>query len=133
MSRVAIADVDRDMIARWRSDSLALTRGYTLRGWEGRCPDELMALLVAAQKGMDDAPLDDLDMAPESLDEEWNRSIEASMATRGRHRKALLAVDPDGEAAGMTEVTLVDDRPWLVIQQGTTTLAPHRNQGSRRA
>lgn len=129
LSRLRIDDVDRELMARWRTDSAARQRGYALTRWTSPCPDELMALFVAAQQGMNDAPLDDLDMEHPVVDEDWNRVREQSFHERNMSLKVLLALDPDGNPAAMTEVILFEDRPWFVSQQGTTTLAQHRNQG----
>jgi GNAT superfamily N-acetyltransferase len=41
----------------------------------------------------------------------------------------IAAVSPDGDPAGMTEVIVYGHKPWFVMQQGTTTLAPYRGRG----
>jgi predicted GNAT family acetyltransferase len=41
----------------------------------------------------------------------------------------MLAVSPNGEAAALTELITMQHRPSFVMQQGTTTLQEHRNQG----
>jgi mycothiol synthase len=128
-SRVNIADVDPDLMLRWRTDSAARAEGYELRSWVSPCPDEFMPLYVATQEGMNDAPLDDLDMAHPVIDEVWNRARERSNAQRNSVIEVIAAVSPDGDPAGMTEVILSRHKPWFVMQQGTTTLAPHRGRG----
>jgi GNAT superfamily N-acetyltransferase len=128
-SRVTVADIDAELMHRWRTRSRARERGYELRSWVSPCPDELMPLYVATQHGMNDAPLDDLDMAHPDIDEAWNRARERRNARRGAVIRVIAAVSPDGEPAGMTEVIVSGHKPWYVLQQGTTTLAAHRGQG----
>jgi GNAT superfamily N-acetyltransferase len=128
-SRVNIADIDPDLMVRWRTDSAARAEGYELRSWVSPCPDEFMPLYIATQQGMNDAPLDDLDMAHPVIDEAWNRARERSNAQRNSVIEVIAAVSPDGEPAGMTEVILSRHKPWFVMQQGTTTLPPHRGRG----
>ncbi|MDX2381090.1 MAG: GNAT family N-acetyltransferase [Acidimicrobiia bacterium] len=128
-SRVTVADIDADLMHRWRTRSRARELGYELRSWVSPCPDEFMPLYVATQLGMNDAPLDDLDMAHPDIDEAWNRARERRNARRNAVIRVIAAVSPDGEPAGMTEVIVSSHRPWYVLQQGTTTLAAHRGQG----
>ena len=128
-SRVAIADVDLDLMHRWRTGSAAQTQGYRLHSWVSPCPDQFMPLYVATQQGMNDAPLDGLDMAHPMVDEAWNRARERSNARRNGVIRVIAAVSPDGDPAGMTEVIVYGHKPWFVMQQGTTTLAPHRGRG----
>ena len=54
---------------------------------------------------------------------------EASLAERGGGTRVLLALAPTGAPAGVTEVLVYDYRPWYLMQQGTATPGPHRNQG----
>jgi GNAT superfamily N-acetyltransferase len=129
LSRLRLADVDRDLTSRWRTDCSARQQGYDIHRWRGRCPDALIGQVVAAQQGMLDAPTDDLDMAPETLDEAWTRAREGSWGERGGEIWGMLAVSPNGEAAALTELITMRHRPSFVMQQGTTTLHEHRNQG----
>lgn len=129
MSRLRLADVDRDLTQRLRTECLARQRGYVIHRWKVGCPDDLVATFVEAQQGMNDAPTDDLDMEPETLDEAWTRAREQSWEERGGEIWGMVAMSPDGEAAGMTELIIMRHRSSFVMQQGTTTLRDHRKQG----
>ena len=129
MSRLRLADVDRDLVERWRTGGPARAQGYQIHRWKGRCPDELLALVVAAQQGMHDAPTDDLDLEPETLDEAWVRAREQGWHERGGEIWGMVAVSAEGEAAGLTELVVMHHRPSFVQQQGTTTLRAHRKRG----
>jgi GNAT superfamily N-acetyltransferase len=128
-SRVMIVDIDADLMHDWRTGSAARAEGYALHSWVSPCPDEFIPLYVATQQGMNDAPLDGLDMAHPVVDEKWNRARERSNARRNGVIRVIAAVSPEGEPAGMTEVIVWSHKPWFVMQQGTTTLVPHRGRG----
>lgn len=129
MSRLRLDTLDRDMLAWWRADCTAREQGYVIHRWRGPCPDEMLPAFVAAQQGMLDAPTDDLDMEPDTLDAAWVRARERSWRERGGELWGMVATDPDGDPAAMTELITMQHRPSFVMQQGTTTLDAHRNRG----
>ena len=129
MSRLQLDALDRDLLLRWQTECAARKQGYVLHRWRRRCPDELLPVFVAAQQGMLDAPTDDLDMEPDTLDAAWVRARERSWGERGGEIWGMVAIDPGGEPAAMTELITMRHRPSFVMQQGTTTLDAHRNRG----
>ncbi|MGI9612984.1 MAG: GNAT family N-acetyltransferase [Acidimicrobiales bacterium] len=129
LSRLQLDALDRNLLARWQADCTARERGYVIHRWRGRCPDELLPTFVAAQQGMLDAPTDDLDMEPDTLDAAWVRARERSWGERGGELWGMVATDPAGDPAAMTELITMKHRPSFVMQQGTTTLDAHRNRG----
>ena len=128
-SRVRVADIDASLMETWRTSSSAADRGYTLRSFVGRCPDDLLDAYVDGQTGLHDAPSDDLDLAPLALGPQQIRELEAVNEERGIRHHVVLALDPDGQAAGLTEIAVADYAPHLISQQVTATLAAHRRQG----
>lgn len=129
LSRVAVADIDRDQMDEWATTSEARKVGYQLRRFVGSCPKELLPHYLSAQHGMRDAPSDDVDLEPEPIDERHARAREVALERRRGSVHAIVALDPSGEAAGMTEVVVFDHKPWHIAQQGTTTLPSHRRRG----
>jgi GNAT superfamily N-acetyltransferase len=129
ISRLRLEDVDHELMHTWRTTSSAQAAGYTLHSWLGRCPDELLSVYVDADRAMYDAPFDDLDISFPEITEESIRLNEESHAERGMTEKVVLALDPDGNAAAVTEIALLASRPWHAWQQGTSTIAAHRGQG----
>jgi len=129
ISRLRLAEVDRELMQKWRTTSSAQAAGYTLHSWVGRCPDDLLTAYVEADRAMYDAPFDDLDISFPEITEESIRLNEESHAERGMIEKVVLARDPNGNAAAVTEIALLATRPWHAWQQGTSTIAAHRGQG----
>lgn len=78
---------------------------YRLRSWQGPCPDEY-AEQYARLKGLlaTDAPLGDLEYAPEVWDVERLREKERVTAAQGRTVFTTVAVSPAGTLAGHTQI-----------------------------
>ncbi len=129
INRLELGNVDPQLIAKWQSESRARHDGYVLHRWKGLCPEDLRDAYVAALSGMADAPMDELEMDPPLLDEAWLIDVERKSAELNRDTWAILALSPEGEPAGMTDVMLNHDRPSLILQGGTTTLDEHRRRG----
>lgn len=132
LSRLVVTDVDLAAVKLWHDQTAARQQGYTLHRWRGQCPDDLLPVYMAAAQAMHDAPADDLNLGRVPLDASWQRARESSYRQRGGLLRGMVAVAPNGEAGGMSEIALFKHRPWFVEQQGTATLAAHRNLGVAR-
>lgn len=127
--RASIAGIDAPLLAQWCQAPTARQRGYTVRHFEGPCPDDLLSQFIATQNGMQDAPTDGLDMAFDPIDVAQVRAYESRLAERGGTAHVVLAIDPNGEGAGVSEVVAFDHTPHIVFQQTTATLSAHRRCG----
>src|SRR5260221_3363782 len=123
-NQLDIATVDRKQIAEWAQLDPA---GYRLERIDGMVPDRLVPAYLAASNGMNDAPKGDLKMADWKLTVEQIRDRENWFKQVGAEGWLILPVnEATGEGAGFTEVTYDPKQPWVIWQQGTAVIDPHR-------
>jgi|SRR5690349_2691452 GNAT superfamily N-acetyltransferase len=100
--------------------------GYRLVAWQDEAPDELLASLAAAHERMStDPPAGAIEWGLEQWDAARIRDGERRARDVGRTHLNVVAVAPDGEVAGFTELSLLPDSA-AVEQWDTIVLAPHR-------
>lgn len=104
--------------------------GYTLHGWRGDCPEKwvdqyanLLSLITQ------EAPGGDLELENEYFDAARVRSDEALVAEQGRIMQVSIALSPEGEVAGHTQLSFTDDAHSDVFQWDTLVLRAHRGHG----
>lgn len=104
--------------------------GYRIVTFDTVCPDEhvesfghLLGMLV------DEIPLGELDLESSQWSPERVRAAEQRQVETGRHVHTALAVAPDGEVAGISDVR-VDDTDHEHAQVGITLVHP-RHRGRR--
>jgi GNAT superfamily N-acetyltransferase len=126
--RLVVADVDAAQQRRWIDDAPGRTAGYRVVSWRGPAPEEHIDAICVAFNAMADTPLDDL---------EFDIPVTTPEILRDGERASLgmfesfgsLALDADGEPAGVTELEVNLHRP-LTAQQGDTAVVPaHRGHG----
>jgi GNAT superfamily N-acetyltransferase len=104
--------------------------GYTLHHWRGRTPDEwvdqyaqLNALFVQ------EAPTGDHPIENEFYDAARVRADDQRLIDQGRVMQVVVAVAPEGELAGHTQLVFPGADPGDVYQWGTLVLPGHRGHG----
>jgi GNAT superfamily N-acetyltransferase len=126
-NRLVLADVDRDMVQRWVDEGPQRAPGYTLTGFDGRCPDDLVADVVDVLHVMNDAPRDKLQLEDEKLTVEQFRAQEQMGLATGLEPWWLFARhDETGRLAGLSDVAWRADRPDTVYQGNTGVRPEHR-------
>lgn len=118
-----LSEADR---GRWE---VAVPSGYRLARWAGAAPDDLVETYAKARSAISDAPLGGSGLAAQEWSVDRVRRVEASCREREIEHRAVVAVDPGGEVAGLT---VMEARPLLPerLQQGdTAVLAAHRGHG----
>ena len=128
-SRLAIADVDTDLMGRWVEQRQLRAADYTLHHLRGPFPPELREAVATLNTAMNDAPLDDLDVDPEIWTAADVAAEDELRQLRGEQRWTSIVFSPDGRPAGLTAVLLTDDEPSLGIQTNTVVLDAHRQRG----
>jgi GNAT superfamily N-acetyltransferase len=99
---------------------------YRLVAWRDHAPDELIDSLAVAHERMSiDPPAGAIAWGLEQWDAARIRDGERRAGQAGRTHLNVVAVAPDGEVAGFTELSLLPDSP-AVEQWDTIVLAPHR-------
>lgn len=105
--------------------------GYRLVQWLDRCPDALVeGAARLAGRMTTDAPLGDMDYAPEQWDVARYRATETDAAERGRLRVATAVVHVrTEELAGITDIGVNRSRPEIAYQWDTIVEPAHRGHG----
>ncbi|MBI3521558.1 MAG: GNAT family N-acetyltransferase [Chloroflexi bacterium] len=124
MNQLDLAGVDRAKIDEWAALSPA---GYRLVKVDQVVPPELIAPLLQAANGMNDAPRGNLQMADWKLTEEHVRDREEWMAKAGVEGWLILAIhEATGAGAGFTDVSYDPKIPHVIQQRGTAVIDGHR-------
>jgi GNAT superfamily N-acetyltransferase len=101
--------------------------GYTLRSWRDVCPDDLVAGYCAMLESFNtESPTGELDVEPERWDVQRLREKEERFRRGGRHETTTVALSPEGEIVGMTEVMVSEHAPDRGFQGATIVTAAHR-------
>ena len=102
------------------------TDDYRLVSWQDEAPAELVDSLAIAHERMSiDPPAGAIAWGLERWDASRIRAGERNAREVGRTHLNVVAVAPDGEVAGFTELSLLPDSP-AVEQWDTIVLAAHR-------
>jgi GNAT superfamily N-acetyltransferase len=124
-----VADLD-ETEQLWQpilDETAAAARGYTLRSWWGRCPDDLVEPFCRIlETFVEEAPSGDLDVEPERWDEPRLREKEGRFGRAGRHETTTVAISPDGDVVGWTEMMLSEHAPDRAFQGATLVAPEHR-------
>jgi len=129
-SRGRTAGIDRDRLEGWVRRAGERAAGYSLVGWDGPCPEELLPAFVDLKGVMNTAPLeafewDDVRLTPE----QW-RAREATAEARQLDGWRLCARhDGSGELAGYTELEFPATWPRIAYQGDTGVWPKHRERG----
>ncbi len=127
MNRLALADVDRDLVRRWIDEGPGRAAGYSLVAADGAYPDEFIEQIVDLSAVMNTAPREDLDMEDERPTVERSRDWERTYLPLGIERWYLAAThDATGQLVGWTEVGWWPTFPTRVWQWGTGVRPEHR-------
>jgi GNAT superfamily N-acetyltransferase len=129
-SRCRTAEIDRELLEGWVRRAGERAAGYSLVGWDGPCPEELLPAFVALKAVMNTAPLEAFEWADERITPEQWRQIEATNAARTVGTWQLCARhDDSGELAGYTELAFPTLWPAAAWQEDTGVWPKHRDRG----
>lgn len=123
-NQLDIGSIDRAKVAEWaKTDS----PGYRLERIDNTVPARLVTAYIESSSGMNDAPKGDLKMGDWTLTEAQIRDREDWFKQVGVDWWLIIAVhEATGQGAGFTEVTYDPKQPWVIWQQGTAVIDPHR-------
>ncbi len=128
-SRVQIAALDEDLVARWCAEGRARTDGYRIVQFTGADPGPHLDALVDAHRAMEDMPTDDMEWTIPAMTAEKLRSRNESWERAGRCNVTTIALAPDGAGAGLSELQINGHRPSIASQGDTGVRAEHRGRG----
>jgi GNAT superfamily N-acetyltransferase len=125
--RVLDLPIETSALEAMRAEAAAHHDGYEIRTFEDEIPEELLDsyLFLLSQLALD-APSGSVDFEAEMVTRESFAAQLARMREQGRHRLMTLAIGPDGEAVGHSDLVVPpEDRP-KVYQYGTLVHREHR-------
>ena len=128
-SRLWLANTDEHLMQSWIDQRAERAASYVIHDVTGVVPHHLLEAAVHCMNAMNDAPLDELDWDPDSWTQESFLDLEAHIASMGRERWTSIVVDSEGNAAGMTNISLQLGKPRFAYQSNTSVIAEHRNRG----
>lgn len=127
-NRLATADVDRSLLVHWIERAHERASEYSLVGWDGPCPEELLESFTRLQATMDDAP----GVQPELVVAETpatTRARERRWLARGPYWRLCARHVPTGELVAFTELQVPTTLPAIADQGDTAVRLDHRERG----
>lgn len=120
--------IDPERLARLEAEASRAAQGYELVSWTGPTPDEHVAGYAALVARMStDAPLDDLDLEPETWDADRVRAREATIAAQGRTLLVTAARHvATGELVAYSDIAVTVHDPANAFQWDTLVRRDHR-------
>lgn len=118
--RVLSLPVDEATLEHLATEAAGHHRGYRLRSWVGPVPDDLLegwARLYADL--VVEAPTGELQVEAEAADPALVRADEEKLARMGRTKLNTVALAPDGEVVGYTDLATTVHEPGRAYQWGT--------------
>jgi mycothiol synthase len=127
-NRLLLADVDREMVARWLAEGPSRAPGYSLISVDGPYPDDLVEAITDLHNVMNTAPRDNLDVQDHDVTVEEVREGEKGLVAAGIERWYIAARhDATGQLVGFTELFWNGaDDPTSCWQGGTAVRPEHR-------
>jgi GNAT superfamily N-acetyltransferase len=105
----------------------AAPAAYTLRGWHGPVPEDLLAAYAELDALVEtEAPTGELEVEPETPDVDTVRRLNEQLVAQRRTRYGVVALDAAGAAVGYTEIVVPDAEPGRAYQWGTLVRREHR-------
>jgi GNAT superfamily N-acetyltransferase len=124
------ADLDPGMLERWVRRAGERSAAYSLVGWDGRCPDDLLQPFCDLAAVMNTAPLDDLERDNDRMTpDQWRQREAAYEAQVYDHWILCARHDGSGELAGFTELSFPRLWPETAYQGDTGVWPKHRERG----
>ncbi|MDQ3944446.1 MAG: GNAT family N-acetyltransferase [Actinomycetota bacterium] len=124
------SDLDRPMLERWVRRAGERAANYSLIGWDGPCPDDLLPAVCDLVAVMNTAPRDDLEWDDQHITPDVWREREAASDAQGFDSWRLCARhDDSGELAGFTELSFPRRWPEMAYQGDTGVWPKHRDRG----
>lgn len=128
--RLNLDEVDWAMVEAWAKEGAIRSPGTTLRWFVNRIDDDIIDLYcrlytdTSNQEPQDEATHGDVTFTPETF-----RDREARLAEIGGRELTVVSVEPNGDLSGLTEMTHVPDRKWMIRQNTTGVRDVYRGRG----
>jgi GNAT superfamily N-acetyltransferase len=118
---------DEALLERLVQESAPHHTDYAIRSFTGPVPEDLRAAYArTVGELLAEAPMGELHLEREVIDEERMRAGDERFAAAGRTRWNTVAVAGDGTVAAYSELVVPEHDPGMVYQWGTLVLPEHR-------
>lgn len=128
-NRLRLADLDRQMLESWVQRAEDRARGYSLVGFDGACPDELLEGFAGLSQVMNTAPRSAGDQDVLTTPAEVRADHEALLGRMGWMWTVCARHDATGTLVGFTQLLATRARAWLGQQWDTAVDPALRNLG----
>ncbi len=119
--------LDHDHVDALHAEATAAATDYEVIRLHGPAPEDWLPDLVMVHEAINDAPMDDIEMAPEAFPVERIQSWERAQTHRNQRLYRLLARHRrTGAWAGHTVLIVDGDRPGMAHQEDTSVVVAHR-------
>ncbi|MBX0328451.1 GNAT family N-acetyltransferase [Oscillochloris sp. ZM17-4] len=123
-SQLVLAEVNRDLLARWQADAATAAAGFELILWDDIYPEEDLVAFADLCEVMNTAPRGELDIEDQKVTPEKVREFMASNRARGSFVWTIIARElATGRMAGFSEIFGNPGRP-TILNQGATAVRP---------
>lgn len=125
--RIEPQRLDYDYIAGLAAEASTHAGDYEILSHDGPLPQEWLTDMQTLSESINDAPLDDLDVEPDTFPPERLAGSDQAMVRRQQRVYRLMARHKDsGEWAGHSVVCVDGLRPGVANQEDTTVIPAHR-------
>jgi mycothiol synthase len=128
-SRLRIADLDEGLVEKWISEGRQRGDGYRIVQFVGADPGEHLDALVSAHRAMEDMPTEEMEWTIPAMTSAKLRGRNDAWARAGKTNITTVAVAPDGDGAGLSELQINRHRPSIASQGDTGVREEHRGHG----
>lgn len=129
-SRVAVADLDLNLLRTWIREGESRAEAFEIVLWDDRVPTDQREAFAALLDVMNSAPYEDLDVEPFVHTSDHLVAYEVSRLARGMRWWCAVARHRDtGELAGFTDMVHTADDPAMLYQGGTGVWPKYRRNG----
>ncbi|MGI9623862.1 MAG: GNAT family N-acetyltransferase [Acidimicrobiales bacterium] len=128
-SRLWLDQPDPDTMQRWIDRRNTRAADYSLVHWRGNTPTEMLAAVASLENGMNDAPIDNLDLDDDVWTEPDVVAFDEYYVASGRERWGSVVLAADGSPAALSTITIDNHHPSFAVQGDTVVLDAHRQRG----
>lgn len=128
-SRCWLADTDPELMESWIDQRMDRAGEYRLEALIGAVSREQRGRIALLHTAMNDAPLDKLIWDDETWSDSETAEYEALLAARNVETHRIVALDQNGEPAGLTEAHILNDQATISDQGDTIVVDKHRQKG----
>ena len=128
LNRLYLADVDWDLMARWRRDGAKQAQGVIMERFQDVPDGDMEQYCRLYTEVTNQAPAGDLP-GEILVTPEQRRQDEKEVRANGYEWHTLISREPDGTISGLTEIFYAPAEPWRLEQELTGVRAAYRGRG----